>query len=47
MWKSGRLEVTWGCAVGVALALAAGAGSVEEFAVGMRSGTGQRPKRVE
>ena len=28
MWKSGRLEVTWGCAVGVALALAAGAGSI-------------------
>ena len=28
MWKSGRLEVTWGCAVGVALAMAAGAGSI-------------------
>lgn len=29
------------------LLLAAGAGSVEEFVIGMRSGTGQRPKRVE
>lgn len=29
------------------LLLAAGAGSVEEFVDGMRSGTGQRPERVE